>query len=103
MCCRLVQQTVEQLSGKEDTSDMCERLRYHYIHVGTQVQRLKLLKVTSYITKLREASDSSEPQHNWLAYSISIIRSQIIFYCHISFFISKLTLTKIARLKKSTS
>ncbi|PNF36108.1 hypothetical protein B7P43_G12764 [Cryptotermes secundus] len=41
---RRVQQTVEQLSGKEDTSDMCERLRYHYIHVGTQVQRLKLLK-----------------------------------------------------------
>ena len=45
MCYRYVQQTVEKLSGNKDTRDMCEGLQYHYIHVETQVEHLKLLKV----------------------------------------------------------
>jgi hypothetical protein len=45
MCYRYLRQTVKKLSENKDTEDMCECLQYHYIHVETQVERLKLLKV----------------------------------------------------------
>jgi hypothetical protein len=45
MCYRYLQQTVKKLIGNKDTEDMRECLQYHYIHVETQVERLKLLKV----------------------------------------------------------
>jgi hypothetical protein len=48
---RCFQQTVEKMSAKEDTSEICELLRYHHFLVETQVERLKLLKVNiSYVT-----------------------------------------------------